>query len=189
MANLPLPAPFTEHVRFSLERAHCHLSSHLQTSQCNTVPVWVPTCVFIQSASQSRRVCQAWGSSLFAFDLKPRSWWASRHRLRRRAGYGLPHHQKDSVNSGLCLQGPLLSASGTQELWPVNSTFNNNKLTTGRRVDGLPFSPWKGSNWGQKVDGKVCQRNVIISGITQKVTPCALAYFKHILCQPRSHNV
>lgn len=35
----------------TLERAHCHLSSHLQTSKRNTVPVWGPTCAFIRSAS------------------------------------------------------------------------------------------------------------------------------------------
>lgn len=37
MANLSLPSPFTQQVRFSLERAHYHLSSHLQASKCNTV--------------------------------------------------------------------------------------------------------------------------------------------------------
>ena len=44
MANLPLPAPFTEHVRFSLERAHCRLSSHLQTFKmlhCAAVSAYV----------------------------------------------------------------------------------------------------------------------------------------------------
>lgn len=47
---------------------------------------------------------------------------------------------KVCLNSGLYLQGSSLSASGTQELWPVNSTFSN-KLTTGRRQEGSPSSP------------------------------------------------
>lgn len=90
MANLPLPAPFTEHVRFSLEAAHCHLSSHLPASKCNTVPVSEPTCAFMRSVCQSRRGCQSLrrevrpffflSFSLFAFDLNPRSWRAGRHR-------------------------------------------------------------------------------------------------------------
>lgn len=63
MANLPLPAPFTEHVRFSLERAHWHLSSYLQTSECHSVPLCAPTCVFRiphnVHVSQGRTPCTA----------------------------------------------------------------------------------------------------------------------------------
>lgn len=84
MANLPLAAPFTQHLRLSLERAHCRLSSHPQTSECNTVPVSPPTCMFVPSVRHSRQVCcrevrsGCWvgfcfKNFLFAFDLDLRS--------------------------------------------------------------------------------------------------------------------
>lgn len=60
--------------------------------------------------------------------------------------------QKVSVNSGLYLQGSSLSASGAQELWPFNSTFNCT-LVTGRRWQAYILVP-EGVQTGVKADGK-----------------------------------
>lgn len=89
-------------------------------------------------------------------------------------------HQKVSVNSGLYLQGSSPSAFEAQELWPVNSTLNNN-LMTGRRGEFYLLVP-KRVQTEVKVDGKVCQMNFIISGITQKVLTYSFTYYEHSLC-------
>lgn len=89
MANLSLPTAFTEQVGFSLERAHCHLSSHLQPPKCNTVQgecLRAGLCeVYV---SQGRYVSlRGMRSGFFcfsyhvAFDLNPGAWRVSRHRL------------------------------------------------------------------------------------------------------------
>lgn len=77
-------------------------------------------------------------------------------------------HQKVSVNSGLYPQGSSLSASGARELWPVSST-SNSTLMSGRRRQAYFLVP-KRVQTGVKVNGKVCQMNLIISGLAQKVT-------------------
>lgn len=88
------------------------------------------TRVYIKCMSvQVGYVLEKWGQTrffffLFAFDLNPTAWRAGRRRLRGRA---------DSLPplGSFYLQSSRLSASGRQELWSVNSTFNNT-LMAGR---------------------------------------------------------
>lgn len=139
MANLPLPAPFTEHVSFSLDRAHCHLSSHpgkhLHATLCQCK--CLRACLYKVHVSQGGYVA---GSEVrlpippffFAFDLNPRA-------LASRAGSLLPTFVFKRSACCLFLQASPLSVSGEHELWPVKSTLNNKlmELTGFKRVRGL----------------------------------------------------
>lgn len=126
--------------------------------------------MFIQSVCQSRRVCQPERREVrpffFSFPLPLTSIPELGEPVVTASQAVqvlscLNCHQRVSVNSGLYLPGSSLSASGARELWPVNSTLNNN-LMTGRRGEAYLVVPERVQT-EVKVDGKVCQMNVIIS--------------------------
>lgn len=110
----------------------------------------VPTCKFIRSICQSRQVCKSSRHEV-RFFLSTRQPLTSILEFGESGVATSDRHwfaeavqvlscklcwQNDSVNSGIYRQGSSLSASGAQELWPVNNTFNS-MLITGKR--GWPY--------------------------------------------------
>lgn len=140
MANLSLPTPFTEQARFSLERAHCHLSCHLQPCKCNSVQCEsLRAGLYKAYVSQGRYVSLRGMRSGFFLTtyLWPQSWSLASQSSPPVMDSGLlklcRFSPANSVNRStlwtlcVCFIGwaSSLSASGSQELWPVSSTFNN----------------------------------------------------------------
>lgn len=160
---------------------------------CTSVSAYVRVYTKCMSVKMGLSVSEAWGQTVFCLWPPCQSFASQSSPLLMDRGFGkavqvlscILCHQKASVNSGLYLQGSSLSASEVKELWPLNSTFNN-RLTTGRRGKVYILIPKRVQN-GVKGAWKVCQMNLIIFWITQKVITCSFTYYKHCFYLPWFH--